>query len=278
MPKILLFVLIFLTVLFFSALKIDSSDKVEREEVALRLEILAADEDRIDVALIYDGTEALCGVICEVTFDYDLLISSGACEGKDLEDDAHLTHAQTTDGIILLLDSSDTLGCGELAVISFLHKGGSGGVGEIRLSGGYGKACIFRDGKLTRAHLSENTLICDGLSRDVGGAAVGLSVNDRGLTLCGITDQNCCFLVFDVTVTDIYGEYTQKYSVCARPKMNDNGFFTASAHLDGVCDDGDVIVVKPVYYGRERAEVGSETVFILYNGKILTVDEKAVDD
>ena len=63
-----------------------------------------------------------------------------------------------------------------------------------------------------------------------------------------------------------------------RPKMNDNGFFTASAHLDGVCDDGDVIVVKPVYYGRERAEVGSETVFILYNGKILTVDEKALDD
>lgn len=278
MPKILLFVLLFIMAIILSVFNAGSAEDVtgRAENVSLRLEVISAGRDHLTVAIIYDGADELCGISAKFDYDTDILQIESFSPGSDLGLGGCLTYRSYADSMSFLLDSSDTLGVGELAVIQFSYVGNLWDIGEISLCGGYGNACVFRDGVLERAYLCDTALICDITERSEEGiVSANITAEGKDILLWGNTSRHFPFLGFDVTVTDIYGGDAQKFTVSSQVQMSENGSFFANACLPLSCADGSVIVIRPWRMGRECTEIGEETVFLLYGGKIQPVGNKA---
>lgn len=276
MPKILLFVLLFIMAMILSAFNIGSDELPEcgGATVSLKLEIVEIGSDHFSVALRYDGADELCGVLTDITYDEGLLTLDGVMAGRDLSSGGALTYISGDGRIAVLLDSPETLSVGELAVIRFFRNEPDGEIGMITLSGGCGNACLLRNGRIEKACLSGNTLI-SGKDDSFSAGAVSLDVSFSGgeLSVCCISGEESQFLGARLTVTDIYGMTTETYTVSARSEVSADGAFSSTAVLTDACGDRCVIVVSLLRYCRDRVETGEERVLLLYDGKMMPVSD-----
>ena len=269
MPKILLFILFFIMAIILSSFNADSAEKHTDGAVVvtLGLEIASFEGDGVLIAVRYDGSEELCGVMTTLRYDAASLRFEKLLRGEDLDSDGVITCALGDGCASIVLDSSRTLGRGELAVIRFSFVGDSLNMGDISLRGGFGNACVLRDGKVTRAYLSDDTSVCN-MSPEDGVLSAELSVDGSGLRLRGITLRDCCFMGFDVTVTDIYSGNVQSFTVSSKTEAVDSGAFFATATLPVACSGRCVILIRSLCYGRESVDEGEEKIFLIYGGKI----------
>ena len=271
MPKILLFILFFIMAIILSSFEADCSERVgeDAQSVKLKIEAVAFIGETLSVAIRYDGVEALCGVLATLEYDTEVLSLSEFVEGKDLDDGGCLTCAFGEGSVSFLLDSSDALGNGELALIRFSCRGEFRGTVKLLLRGGYGNACVLRDGTVAKAYLFDSALMCETYGCVEGGFFVSdISVRDSDLVVWGSASQSCCFIGFDVTVTDIYGNGAEAYTVSAKTEMADSGAFCAKASLPKVFRDGSIIVIKPLCYVRDGVEIGKEKIFLVFGGEL----------
>ena len=283
-PKIILFVLLFIMAILFSVFNADSAENIQNSAcvavIDLDLSVVEVGDEQINVGLTYDGEDELCGILLEMVFDPEICKIKTVCDGSGLDESARITYFEDAGKIVLMLDSFSGLGSGELAVIGFSLLSDMDGDIDVSISGGCGSACVMRNGILEKAHISNDLLSVKAepnFSESHG--TVNLSFNDNGcMTVSGYTSNPCNFLGFDITVTDIYGASTQNFTVSSKSRFSDAGTYTATVDLPCVFDENCVVAVSSVRYERDRTVYGEENVFVIRKGSVCCINATCEDE
>ena len=277
-PKIILFVLLFLVAMLLSVFNVDSAENLQNSacvtEIDLNLSVISVQDEHIDVAVTYNGEKDLYGVVFEMVYDTEKCKIENVRDGAGLDKSTYITYLVDGGKISLLLDSFDGIGAGDLVIIGFSLLPSAGTHIDLSISGGCGKACVMQNGVLEKAHVLSDVLSIERESGCVDGYdTVKLSLNDNGcVTISEDTDQPCVFLGFDVTVADIYGASTQNFTVSSRPCLSGDGTYTSTVDLPFETEGECVVVVRSVRYERNSAILGNENVFVIRKGEIYCIN------
>ena len=277
-PKIILFVLLFLMAMLFSVFNADSAENIQNTacvaEIDLDLSVISVADDHINVGLNYYGEELLCGALLEMNFDSSICKVNAVHDGSGLDENAKITCFEDVDKAVLMLDSFSGVGSGELAVIEFsLFSDGEDSV-DVSISGGCGSACVMQEGLLKKAHVLKDHLSVKARSDGLEVLdAVDMSLSDNGrVTVSGYTTYPSCFLGFDITVTDIYGASTQNFTVSTLSRLSETGTYTAAVDLPCGLEEDCVIAISSVHYERDGTVYGEENIFVLREGDVFCIN------
>lgn len=277
LPKIILFVFLFLLAMLMSAFPAESSDLPLENDAggAVRLSLLAefGEENGILLTVTADGAE-LCGLLFSLRYMPERFEFVGISSKDAISDGATVSYSVEDGEIKLLIDADKNIVGGEIVLLEFRYKNEISfcedavfelyprGRGVLRSENG-DLVEINLLGCSTVFSANDDKLVYDtfsvGLSRlSDGSFALNLSVQSDGV-----------FSGAEAIVTELYGGESERYLVAG---MSPDG--------SKVCFDKGIFVrqnrkytvlLRSVRWSRGGAEYGEERLYLIFDGAVRCV-------
>lgn len=272
-PKIILFVMLFLIAILLSALPIGSVEE-ENFHGEMRISINAESEENggAAVTLFADGAKGFCGFFTEIIYNGGLLELISVRQGDAVEE-LNLSYLDVGGRISVLVDGGQNSCGGEIAEFVFApkdqtHSEGAAlqklefcavnGTAYTKTDCGFERLSVI--GSAVAVDLSENnrgTFFAEVIFSSDGGGELCLSFAPKDV---------CCFSGVRVVISELYGGDRREYLVASAMSSRKNEFCGAVPILT---DKKYVVVAEAVAWDRGGIRFGEEHVYIIDNGGIL---------
>ena len=274
-PRIVLFVLLFLVAMLMSAFPADSCELYSATEAETVLEISlrphGRDRDCIELSLFSEGAE-FCGLLLILRYESDAVELDDISADSELTADMHFSYVDRDGEIRILLDGTKNAEGGELARLSFRRKDGQatekGLLFEVRVPDG---GAYRIEGDRLAPIMTSGCLVTyrweGGMAEELDAFSAGLRpIDDRLCALEVSFISEGIFSGFEAVVTEIYYGNTQRYLLAG-----------SSRNGDMVCFDREIVVerdkkytvaVRSVKWNRGGAIYGEERIYILQGGTL----------
>ena len=269
-PKIILFVLLFLLAMLFSSLPAGSVSDHERGGwLKLTVEVRQGDDGGVIAVLLSDSPDGFCGLLAELSYDDSVLELVSTQEGEGAET-LYLTFRDSGGKITILADGEENTCGGEIASFYFVKKSNLS-QNEVLPSftvsaRGDGAAYTKRDGELEELKVFG----CSVLYGSSGGSSFCAEINnvseeESEICFSYVSEQSCCFAGVRVVVTELYGTDSQQYLLAGA--MSSEGDFQGTIRVP--TDKKYIVTASSVTWHRDGAVFGEEHIYVLQGGNIL---------
>ena len=281
-PRIILFVILFLAVITFSSLKTGSisggfnshADERVADGCGLEISMLSerSEDDTVTVVLRAESKGGFCGA--DLTLAYDgKLVKPVSVTPRYVSEGFCLSYAYGNGSIRLLLDGGCNSSFAEIALCFSICQGQAlyGAVAEFTVSGGRAYAVLCD--RLEPIAVSYCALTVELSNKAHNGDAFFVSaifpeMGDARLKLSG-TFSESCFGGFDVIVTDVYEGGVERYFLAGVPQGGKDGRALLECEVALQNNGVYCLSVTPVTYTRTDSVRGEERLLIVRDGMIV---------